>query len=152
MLSLLTALTVSLSGNALDLAVTGTGTTQAHGDNSTAFGTEIRLEKFVNDKYSVGYVQGVSLDSTDLRGTSELFVAYNLNYKVFGLKNQVYVGGGAKVGYGDQNFEASAGPVLGNRLFLKDDVYVLTQVNYDVGLNQTSDNVIRYSIGLGVRF
>ena len=144
--------TLAFNVSALDFAITGTGTTQTTGTQSSAFGAEVRLEKFVTSNVSVAYVQGIATATPTIRGTSELLVAYNLNYKVFGVDNQVYFGGSGRVGYGDGDFGASVGPVLGNRLFLSKNVYLLTQINYDVGVNRATDNTIRYGLGLGARF
>jgi hypothetical protein len=144
--------TVAFNASALDFAITGTGATQTQGSQRSAFSAELRLEKFVTTNISVAYVQGICTAAPAVRGTSELLVAYNKNYSLFGIKNQAYVGAGGRIGYGDAEFGASLGPVAGNRLFLKDNVYVLTQVNYDVGVNRATDNVVRYSVGLGARF
>lgn len=138
--------------SALDFAITGTGTTQTTGPQNSAFGAEARLETFVATNCSVAYVQGISTATSNVRGTSELLAAYNKNYKVFGVNNQVYIGGSGRVGYGDGGFGVSLGPVLGNRLFLSKNVYLLTQINYDIGLNRATDNTLRYGIGLGARF
>jgi len=150
--TLLATVALALNVSALDFAITGTGATQTTGTQASAFGAEARLEYFASTNVSVAYVQGISTATPDVRGTSELLAAYNLDYKLAGIKNQAYVGGGGRVGYGNGDFAASLGPVLGNRLFLKDNVYVLTQVNYDVGLNKATDNAVRYSLGLGARF
>lgn len=152
LITLLATVALALNVSALDFAITGTGATQTTGNQASAFGAEARLEYFVTPKVSVAYVQGVSTATPNIRGTSELLAAYNINYKFLGLKNQVYVGGSGRIGYGTGDFASSLGPVLGNRLFLKDNVYVLTQVNYDVGVNRTTDNTVRYSVGLGARF
>lgn len=143
----LTAFSVS----ALDLAVAGSGTTQANKSSDSAVGLNIRLEQFATTNITVGFAQGVSYDS-NARFTSELFTAYNVNYSVFGLKNTVFAGAGGRVGYGKGDTGYSAGPLVGNRLFLRDNVYLLTQANYDVGLNRATDNVVRYTVGLGARF
>ena len=152
LLSLAAFLAVAINISALDFSIGGTGVTQTQGKSSSEFGTALRLETFVLPKVSVGYVQGVTVATPNVRGTSELFGAYNLNYKVVGLTNQVFVGGGATVGYGNGAPTYHAGPLLGNRLFIKENVYVLAQVNYDVGLVKSTDNTLRYTLGLGVRF
>ena len=79
-------------------------------------------------------------------------LAYNLDYKVAGFKNQAFAGAGASFGYGDGLPTWHAGPLIGNRFFVKDNVYILAQANYDVGLNNVADNAVRYTLGLGVRF
>jgi hypothetical protein len=152
MLSLLAVCMLTLNLFALDLAITGTGTTQTQNSQNTSFGTELRLEQFVAKNCSIGFVQGINVATPNTRGTSELFTTYNVDYTLFGLKNQVYLGGDGRVGYGNGDIAWSVGPLAGNRLFLKDNVYILTQVNYDIGLNHNIDNSVRYSIGLGVRF
>lgn len=149
-LSLLACL--ALSANALDFSIGGSGTTQTSGAQNTQFGADLRLEQFVTPAVSVGAIQSIAYSSNDLRGATDLFSAYNINYKVFGLNNTVFAGVSTRVGYGDSFPTWTAGPLIGNRLFIKENVYVLTQVNYDVGLNRAADNTIRYSLGLGVRF
>jgi hypothetical protein len=153
-LSLLAVFCAAVSVNALDFSVSGTGATQTQGNSESAFGTAFRLEKFVTDSVSFGAVQGVSYASaaSTVRGSTELFGAYNLNYTVFGFKNTTFAGAASGVGYGDGAAEWTAGPLLGNRFFLKDNVYLLTQANYDVGLNPAASNSVRYTIGIGIRF
>jgi hypothetical protein len=150
------ALASALTANALDFSVNGVGQTQTQGAKNTGFGTEFRFEKFnplsVSTNVSVAVVQGVSFTEPNVRGTTELLGAYNLNYSVFKLKNQAYVGVGSRVGYGNGDFTWTAGPVVGNRLFLRDNVYVLAQVGYDLGINRAADNTVRYTLGLGARF
>lgn len=150
-LAVLSAALTLFGANALDLAVAGTGTTQANKSTDSAVGLNVRFEEFATTNITVGFTQGVSYDS-DVRFTSELFTAYNVSYKVFGLKNSVFVGGGGRVGYGKGDTGYSAGPLVGNRLFLRDNVYLLTQANYDIGLSKAVDNAVRYTVGLGVRF
>ena len=152
LLSLMTVLAVTFNVGALDFSISGTGATQTQGNTSSIFGTALRLEKFVTTNISLGYVQGVSVATPNVRGSSELFAAYNLDYKVAGFKNQTFAGAGASFGYGDGLPAWYAGPLLGNRFFVRDNVYVLTQANYDVGLNNVADNAVRYTLGLGVRF
>lgn len=152
LLSLMAVLAVALNVSALDFSIAGTGATQTQGTTSSEFGTAVRLEKFVVPSVSVGYIQGISVATPDVRGSSELFGAYNLDYKVFGYKNQAFAGAGATFGYGDGLPTWHAGPLLGNRFFVKDNVYILAQANYDVGLNNAADNQVRYTLGLGVRF
>lgn len=145
-------LAVAFNVSALDFSIAGTGATQTQGTTSSEFGTAVRLEKFVVPSVSVGYIQGISVATPEVRGSSELFAAYNLNYTVFGFKNQAFAGAGASFGYGDGLPTWHAGPLLGNRFFVKDNVYILAQANYDVGLNNVADNQVRYTLGLGVRF
>ena len=152
LLSLMAVLAVAFNVSALDFSISGTGATQTQGDTSSAFGTALRLEKFVVPSVSVGYIQGISVATPNVRGSSELFAAYNLDYKVAGFKNQAFAGAGASFGYGDGLPTWHAGPLIGNRFFVKDNVYILAQANYDVGLNNVADNAVRYTLGLGVRF
>jgi hypothetical protein len=152
LLSLAAVLAVVFNVSALDFSISGTGATQTQGNTSSEFGTALRLEKFVIPSVSVGYIQGINVATPNVRGSSELFAAYNLNYKITGFTNQVFAGAGASFGYGDGLPTWHAGPLLGNRFFVKDNVYILTQVNYDVGLNNVADNAVRYTLGLGVRF
>lgn len=152
LLLLMAILAVAFNVSALDFSIAGTGATQTQGTTSSAFGTSLRLEKFVVPSVSVGYIQGISVATPDVRGSSELFAAYNLDYKVFGFKNQAFAGASATFGYGDGLPTWHAGPLLGNRFFVKDNVYILAQANYDVGLNGAADNLVRYTLGLGVRF
>lgn len=152
LLSLLTVLAVAFNVSALDFSISGTGSTQTQGNTTSVFGTGVRLEQFVTTNISVGYIQGFSVATPNVRGSSELFAAYNLDYKIAGFKNQAFAGAGASFGYGDGLPTWYAGPLLGNRFFVKDDIYILTQANYDVGLNKASDNAVRYTLGLGVRF
>ena len=152
LLSLMAVLAIALNVSALDFSISGTGATQTQGSTSSAFGTALRLEKFVVPSVSVGYVQGINVATPDVRGSSELFAAYNLNYSIAKFKNQAFVGGSASLGYGNGVPTWYAGPLVGNRFFVKDNVYILTQANYDVGLNGVADNIVRYTLGLGVRF
>jgi len=152
LLSLMAVLAVAFNVSALDFSIAGTGVTQTQGTTSSDFGTAIRLEHFATTNISVGYIQGINVATPDVRGSSELFAAYNLDYKVFGFKNQAFAGAGATFGYGDGLPTWHAGPLLGNRFFVKDNVYILAQANYDVGLNNVADNQVRYTLGLGVRF
>lgn len=84
---------------------------------------------------------------------TEGFAAYNINYSVFGVKNTVFAGGDVNFGYGS-GVQGSwrGGPILGNRLFLAENVYILAQAAYDVGINSAPDNQMRYTLGLAVRF
>lgn len=150
MLSLLVILSVA-TVQAYDFAVLGSGTTQTQGDKKSVFGTEVRFEKFVAPTLSAGVVQGLSYNAST-RGSSELFVAHNMNYNLFKVKNTLFAGADGRVGYGPNAPEWTAGPLIGNRIFLKENVYILAQVNYDVGLNRSAANGLRYTIGLGVRF
>ena len=152
LLSLMAVLAVAFNVSALDFSISGTGATQTQGTTSSEFGTALRLEHFATTNISVGYIQGIGVATPDVRGSSELFAAYNLNYTVLGIKNQAFAGAGATFGYGDGLPTWHAGPLLGNRFFVKDNVYILTQANYDVGLNNAADNAVRYTLGLGVRF
>jgi hypothetical protein len=152
LLSLLAVLAVTFNVGALDFSIGGTGSTQTQKNTGSEFGTALRLEKFATTNISVGYIQGINVATPNVRGSSELFVAYNLDYKVVGFQNQTFAGAGASFGYGDGLPTWHAGPLLGNRFFVKDNVYILAQVNYDIGLNNVADNAVRYTLGLGVRF
>ena len=152
LLSLMAVLAVVFNVSALDFSIAGTGVTQTQGTTSSDFGTAIRLEHFATTNISVGYIQGIGVATPDVRGSSELFAAYNLDYNVFGFTNQVFAGASAAFGYGNGLPTWHAGPILGNRLFVKNNVYILAQANYDVGLNNVVDNQVRYTLGLGVRF
>ena len=94
----------------------------------------------------------MQIATPSVRGTSELFATYNVGYTLLKVKNQAYVGASGRIGYGNGGFVSTAGPLVGNRLFLKDNVYLFTQANYDVGLSGNVDNNVRYSVGLGARF
>ena len=151
LLSLITAITT----NALDFSIIGSGTTQTQGPTTpTQFATGLRLETFVTDAISVGAVQSFGLTTANnVVFNSELFTAYNLNYKIFGIKNTVFAGGDVNLAYGDGTQMAwQAGPILGNRLFLADNVYILAQASYDIALNSITRNQMRYTLGLGIRF
>ena len=151
LLALLTVAALAFSALAVDLSVGGSGTTAQTGQASK-FGTEIRLEQFVTTNVSVGIAQGLQIATPSVRGTSELFATYNVGYTLLKVKNQAYVGASGRIGYGNGGFVSTAGPLVGNRLFLKDNVYLFTQANYDVGLSGNVDNNVRYSVGLGARF
>lgn len=154
LLTLLTVLALSFNLSAFDFGITGTGTTATEKGNATSFGAGLRFEQFVyNDTVSVGLNQGISYDSAteNVRGSTELFTAYNINYKVLGVNNTLFAGGDARADYGNST-AWYAGPLLGNRLFLTKNVYILTQANYDVGLNNTATDGLRYTLGLCVRF
>lgn len=154
LLSVLTAfafaIVSTLTASAFDVSLVGSGTT-AQASKKSLFGTELRLESFVTQNVSVGLNQGISYTGST-RGSSELFGAYNVNYNLFKVKNQAFLGGGGRISYGDDAPQWTAGPLVGNRIFLRKDVYILTQVSYDVGLNRHADNGLRYLLGLGVRF
>lgn len=152
LLSLMAVLAVTFNLGALDFSIAGTGATQTQGTTDSVFGTAVRLEKFVSTNVSFGYIQGIEVTTPDVRGSSELFGAYNLTYKVIGFTNQVFAGASAVFGYGNGLPTWHAGPIFGNRLFVKNNVYILAQANYDVGLNNVADNRVRYTLGLGVRF
>ena len=149
--ALLTGLTI----NAADFSIVGSGTTQTQGSATpTQFATGLRQEVFLTDAISAGAVQSFGLTAANqVRFNSELFTAYNINYKVFGLKNTVYFGGDANLAYGDGTQTAwQAGPILGNRFFLSDSTYILAQAAYDVALNSISSNKMLYTLGLAFRF
>jgi len=151
LLSIITALTA----NALDFSIVGSGNTQTQGPTTpTQFATGLRFETFVTDAISIGAVQSFGLSAANnVTFNTEAFAAYNINYKVFGVKNTVFAGGDVNLAYGDGVQPAwQAGPILGNRLFLSDNVYVLGQVSYDVALNAITRNQIRYTLGLAFRF
>ena len=151
LLSLITAVTI----NAADFSIVGSGSTQTQGTATpTQFATGLRLETFVTDAISIGAVQSFGLSAANnVTFNTEAFAAYNINYKVFGVKNTVFAGGDVNLAYGDGVQPAwQAGPILGNRLFLSDNVYVLGQVSYDVALNAITRNQIRYTLGLAFRF
>ena len=156
LMALLAVLTLTLTASALDLSLVGSGSTQIQGTKDSSFGTELRLEQYVTTNLSLGVSQGFSYASSansTLRGSTELFTAYNLHYSIFNVKNEVYVGAGTRVSYGDGDLVFTAGPLLGNRLFIRENVYVLTQANYDIAINNAASNDnIRYTLGLGVRF
>jgi hypothetical protein len=150
-LSLITAITA----NAFDFSIVGSGSTQTQGSATpTQFATGLRFETFVTDAISIGAVQSFGVNATNnVAFNSEAFAAYNINYKVFGVKNTVFAGGDVNLAYGEGIQPAwQAGPILGNRLFLSDNVYVLGQVSYDVALNSVTSNQLRYTLGLAFRF
>lgn len=136
---------------AFDFSVSGTGTSQTQGNHDTAFGTAIRVETFVLSPFSLGLVQTFGV-SDGAQFNTELFGAYNVNYTVFGVTNTAFAGAAANYGYGNRVGAWYAGPLVGNRVFIRENVYVLAQANYDVGLNNAADNIVRYSLGIGVRF
>ena len=80
-------------------------------------------------------------------------VLLSINYSVFGVKNTVFAGGDVNFGYGSGvQGSWSGGPILGNRLFLAENVYILAQAAYDVGFNAAPSNQLRYTLGLAIRF
>jgi len=150
-LSLISAITV----NAFDFSIVGSGATQTQGPTTpTQFATGLRFETFVLEPVSIGAVQSFGLSAANnTQFNTEVFSAYNINYTIFGIKNTVFAGGNANLSYGDAIQPAwQAGPILGNRLFLTDNVYILAQAAYDVALNGVSNNQVRYLLGIAVRF
>jgi len=150
-LSLISAITV----NAFDFSIVGSGATQTQGPTTpTQFATGLRFETFVLEPVSIGAVQSFGLSAANnTQFNTEVFSAYNINYTIFGVKNTVFAGGNANLSYGDAIQPAwQAGPILGNRLFLTDNVYILAQAAYDVALNGVSNNQGRYLLGIAVRF
>lgn len=151
LLAIITGLTV----NAADFSIVGSGATQTQGSATpTQFATGLRYEVFLTDSISAGAVQSFGLTAADqVRFNTELFAAYNINYKIFGVKNTIYAGGDANAAYGDGLQTAwQAGPILGNRLFLSENTYILAQASYDIALNSITANQIRYTLGLAFRF
>lgn len=140
--------------NAADFSILGSGTTPVQGSAAnTAFATAVRLETFLTDSISAGVVQSFGVATDAAKFNSEVFGAYNINYSVFGVKNTVFAGGAANLAYGQQEQAAWAGgPLLGNRLFLSDNIYILAQANYDFAINPASNPALRYSLGLAFRF
>lgn len=154
-LILLLSLVSALTASAFDFSIVGSGATQTQGPTTpTQFATGLRFETFVTDAISLGAVQSFGVTSVDdARFNTEIFSAYNINYTIFGVKNTVFAGGDANLSYGNGIQSAwQAGPILGNRLFLSDNVYVLAQAAYDVALNGVSNNQVRYTLGIAVRF
>ena len=151
LLSIITALTA----NAFDFSIVGSGATQTQGTSTpTQFASGLRFETFVTEAISVGAVQSFGLSaSNNTSFNTEGFAAYNINYSVFGVKNTVFAGGDVNFGYGSGvQGSWSGGPILGNRLFLAENVYVVAQAAYDVGFNAAPSNQLRYTLGLAIRF
>jgi len=140
--------------NAADFSMLGSGTTPVNSSAAnTAFATAVRLETFLTDAISAGAVQSFGVATDAAKFNTEAFAAYNVNYSIFGVKNTVYGGGAANLGYGQaEQANWAGGPLLGNRLFLSDNVYILAQANYDFAISPAANNALRYSLGLAFRF
>jgi hypothetical protein len=153
--ALLAFFTLAVKTSALDFTIAGAGATQTGQGSNTGFGTQLSLEKFVSPHIMVGLAQGISYSDTTtstLRFATEGLAHYNIQYTVLGFTNTAYAGASLRTGYGDGAHTFTAGPVVGNKWFVKPNVYVVTQVNYDVGINRAANNAVRYTLGLGVRF
>jgi len=148
------SLFVATIASAADFSILGSGTTPVNSSAAnTAFATAVRLETFLTDAISAGVVQSFGVATDAAKFNSEVFGAYNVNYSIFGVKNTVFAGGAVNLGYGQaEQASWAGGPLLGNRLFLTDNIYVLAQANYDFAISPAANNALRYSLGLAFRF
>lgn len=149
--TIVTIMALTTRTTAFDFSVSGTGASQTSNGHDTTFGTAIRAETFVLAPLSIGVVQTFGV-ADGANFNTELFAAYNYDYIVFGVKNTAFAGAGASYAYGNRAGAWYAGPLVGNRVFVKEDVYILAQANYDFDLNNNPSDTVRYSLGIGVRF
>ncbi len=149
LIGVLTFTTFAVS--ALDLTLSGTGTTQTQAARNTTFGANVGLDYYLNKNVSVGLIQGYSYGTVQ-RAETDVNVRYNLPLTVKTLEVAPFVGVDGIAGYGNGQPNYAVSPVIGAKVFVKKDVYILGAVNYDIGLNKATDNAIRYTLGLGVRF
>lgn len=154
LLTLVALLGLVINTHAFDFGISGSGTTQTQATRNTAFSAGVTLETATYKHVSVGVTQEIGVGS-NLQGATELFTHYNLSYQLFSHEFAPFIGADARVVYGENLVAGyTAGPSVGAKLFLKKDVYVLGQVNYDFNLHNSpgSDGVLRYILGLGVRW
>lgn len=146
--------------NAWSLTLSGVGNTAVNG-GATAFGTDIGVSYAgafgLPSQLDTGVRQGIYYANNavgdTIGGRTALFADWNVQiYK----KLYAFAGVEAASTYGFGKTQWTAGPEIGVKYFLKKDVYLAGQVNYDFQLNGRNGNTdldnIRYGVGFGIRF
>lgn len=145
--------------NAWSLTISGVGNTAVNG-GATAFGTDVGVSYAgafgLPAQLDTGLRQGIyyvnNTTGDTIGGRTALFGDWNVQ-----LYKKLYAFAGAEVAsqYGFGKTKWTAGPEVGVKYFVKKDVYLYGQVNYNFQLNDRKgsdlDN-LSYGLGLGLRF
>ena len=141
--------------NAWSLTIAGSGTTTTQ-TASTSFGADVGLSYSgfagLPTQLETGVRQGFGYSSEGEVMVGRTALAADWNIQVY-KKLYVFAGAEAAVKYGNTSPVWTAGPEAGVKYFVKKDVYLLGQVNYDFNLTDSDQSdAMRYLVGFGIRF